>query len=287
MSLTTKPSPDPCQRVATYPYHAQDGTLVCEVWRYFPKRFEIVDAEGKTLADFPEEVPLYRLPDLQLAPLGETVWLAEGEKDVDTLRGLGLVATCNPGGTRRGWRALYSEALANRHVAILPDADGPGQRHAAEVAAALQGSAASVTVLPLPGLHGGDDVTDWLGRGHTALQLRDLLTRTRCARAGLIRSPHGPEKMALIFGSSLDSSSKLVLLALNHHARKADGARHVNVAETSAPELARMTGLHRVTAQRLLASLRDRGVLRRNEGGRGHVIVWDVLAALAREPLPS
>ena len=43
----------------------------------------------------------YRLPEL---PNVETVYLAEGEKDVHTLEGWGLVASCNSGGSSSvGW----------------------------------------------------------------------------------------------------------------------------------------------------------------------------------------
>ena len=54
---------------------------------------------------FPEcpRVP-YRLPELVRAVAeGKTIWIPEGEKDVDKLRP-GLAATCNPGGASK-WPA--------------------------------------------------------------------------------------------------------------------------------------------------------------------------------------
>ncbi len=44
---------------------------------------------------------LYKLPELLSASPGATVFIPEGEKDVDALREHLLVATCNPGGARK------------------------------------------------------------------------------------------------------------------------------------------------------------------------------------------
>ena len=44
---------------------------------------------------------LYRLPGLLEADPAAPVFVAEGEKDVDCLASLGLIATCNVGGAGR------------------------------------------------------------------------------------------------------------------------------------------------------------------------------------------
>ena len=115
----------------------------------------------------------YRLPKVLGA---DTVFLPEGEQDVHTVEGLGLVASCNPGGS--GGSNLYSEWLDyfnGRHIVILPDNDGPGRRHAAAVAAALLGVAASVRIVEFPGLPAKGDVTDWRDAGGTFEQFQKLL----------------------------------------------------------------------------------------------------------------
>ena len=114
----------------------------------------------------------YRLPKLLNA---ETVYLPEGEKDVHTLEGWGLVASCNPGGS--GSSHLYAgwaDYFRGRHVVILPDNDEPGRKHAAAVAAALLSVAASVRIVELPGLPAKGDVTDWRDAGGTFEQFREL-----------------------------------------------------------------------------------------------------------------
>jgi hypothetical protein len=117
---------------------------------------------------------LYRLPALCDPELSdEMVWLAEGERDADALASLGLVATTNPGGAGK-WLPQYTATLKGRHVVILPDNDEPGEKHAKLVSEALANVAASVRVLRLPGLPEKGDVSDWIGMGGTAEQLRAM-----------------------------------------------------------------------------------------------------------------
>lgn len=120
---------------------------------------------------------LYKLPRLLEPELSdEIVFLAEGERDADNLAELGLLATTNVGGAGK-WLQPYCEALRKRHVVVLPDNDEPGEKHAALVTKALEGIAASVRVLRLPGLPPKGDVTDWIGGGGTAEQLRAMAAR--------------------------------------------------------------------------------------------------------------
>ena len=55
-----------------------------------------------------------------------------------------------------------------RNVAILPDNDEPGRKHAEQVANALHGIAASVKIVEPPGLPPKGDVSDWLDAGGSA-----------------------------------------------------------------------------------------------------------------------
>lgn len=104
---------------------------------------------------------LYRLPQIAAA---QVVYVVEGEKDVATLEALGLCATCNPMGAGK-WRKGYAEALRGRDVVVLPDNDEPGRSHALDVARSLQGVAARVRVVELPGIGAKGDVTDWVASG--------------------------------------------------------------------------------------------------------------------------
>ena len=72
----------------------------------------------------------------------------------------------------------YCEHLRDRHVVILADNDAAGRKHAEQVAAMLQGIAASVRVLHLPGLPEKGDVSDWLDSGGDAEKLLALARAT-------------------------------------------------------------------------------------------------------------
>ncbi len=159
--------------VATYDYKDQADRVVFRVVRFPPKEFRQCRPDGKggwkwNLRGVKRV--LYRLPELLAAPAEEPVFIAEGEKDCDRLRSLGLVATTNSGGAGK-WGAGLGEPLRGRHVVILPDNDKPGREHANKVAAALKSVAATVKVVNLDGLPEKGDVSDWLDAGNTADQL--------------------------------------------------------------------------------------------------------------------
>ncbi|MDP6494877.1 MAG: hypothetical protein QGI09_05565, partial [Dehalococcoidia bacterium] len=94
---------------ATYDYTDEDGTLLFQTVRYDPKDFAQRQPDGKGGWKWNLEGVrrvLYRLPELLGADPSEPVFIVEGEKDVDRLAGLGLVATTNPMGVKK-WRPEY------------------------------------------------------------------------------------------------------------------------------------------------------------------------------------
>lgn len=106
----------------------------------------------------------------------DTVYVVEGEKDVDNLMKCGVVATCNPGGAGK-WRERYNTYFINKHIIILPDNDVEGHRHAQLVAEHLHGTAASVKVIKLPDLSKKEDVSNWLHKGGTREILEKLVNQ--------------------------------------------------------------------------------------------------------------
>lgn len=160
---------------AAYDYRDARGTLLFQVVRLEGKHFRQRRPDGNggwTWQTAGIERVLYRLPELNAAPRDTTVYIVEGEKDVENLRKLGAVATCNPMGADK-WgmvRDHAREALRGRHVVVIPDGDAPGRRHAADVLASLDGIAASAQVVPLP----VKDASDWIAEGGTLEQLRAM-----------------------------------------------------------------------------------------------------------------
>jgi putative DNA primase/helicase len=168
------------QIVNTYDYRDEDGNVLYQVVRFEPKDFRQRKPDGAggylwSLSGV-HRVP-YRLPELLAADPKDYVFIVEGEKDVDALRGLGLTATCNVGGAGK-WRDQYSVFLEGRSIVILPDNDEPGASHAGQVQTSLSrwAPSAMVRTLNLPGLPAKGDVSDWLRSGGTAERLLELAT---------------------------------------------------------------------------------------------------------------
>lgn len=187
---TWKPNGSPQNKtiVARYDYTDECGELLYQVVRYSPKDFRQrrPDGNGGWLWQIGEvRRVLYRLPEiLEAIALGQTIFVAEGEKAVEALVSIGVQATCSPGGAGK-WRDEYSQSLKDGKVVILPNSDEPGEHHAKAVAASLAGIAKSVRALCLPGLPPKGDPYDWVQSGGTAERLWELVTVEGQARPRL------------------------------------------------------------------------------------------------------
>jgi hypothetical protein len=142
--------------IAVYQYHDEEGRLLFEVLRSRGKKFSQRVPDPKARSGWSYRLGdtrrvLFRLPKLleDIAD-GAPVFIAEGEKDVLALERAGCTATCNPGGAGK-WREEYSESLRDAIVRIVADRDEPGQRHARQVFASLQGVAAAVEIVEAAG----------------------------------------------------------------------------------------------------------------------------------------
>src|SRR5262249_28228903 len=156
-----------------------NGSLRFQKVRFEPKHFSQrrpdPNNDGKWIWDLNGVKPLpYRLPELLAASQDATIFIAEGEKDVDALRGIGAVASCNSEGAGKGgkWPAAISRWFSGRDVVIIPDDDDVGREHARDVAARLKGVAARIRALVLPG--SGKDPFDWIAAGGTLEELNRL-----------------------------------------------------------------------------------------------------------------
>lgn len=176
---------------ATYDYHDEDENLLYQVVRIEepgrPKTFrqrrparpgddpaKVRDGWVWSVRDC-RLVP-YRLPQL-IEALGfeSTVFIVEGEKDVDNLARHGVPATTNPMGAGK-WPESFAEIFRGGDIVIIPDNDAPGREHRDLVAASLVGVARSVRILGLPGVGEKGDVSEWIEKcGGNVDRLYDLV----------------------------------------------------------------------------------------------------------------
>jgi P4 family phage/plasmid primase-like protien len=199
---------------AIYDYQRPDGSVAHQKIRFQPKTFrqrrplapgELAEWEHRQTTDPKFKAPYhqdgwvyslegtllypYRLPDLIAADPADPIFLCEGEKDCDTLAGLGLHSTML---TDKDWRDEYKEWFRDRWIVIVEDHDPydaridgrPGEIHAARVGKGVMPVAARVTWLRMPEIWkdcpDGIDITDHVERCRETFQSdedirRDLL----------------------------------------------------------------------------------------------------------------
>lgn len=172
--------------VCRYDYVDDEGLSVQEVIRK-----EVVDESGKRHKKFTQRFKwqdgvwrsqkpsdfrpvLYRQPAVRQAIAdGVTVWLMEGEKDVETAEGLGLVATTNAQGAGSFPEVLAAQ-FAGADVRVVLDRDQGGAARGVELSEVLTAAGAQRVQLLLPATTvAKTDFTD-----HVEARLVDLSSDT-------------------------------------------------------------------------------------------------------------
>ena len=150
---------EPPREVCRYQYLDRNGDLAFLVVRFTPKTFKQWRNERQRTMDGVERV-LYRLPSVLAAT---QVWVTEGEKDADTLVGMGFVATTNCGGAGK-WLDSYSLDLEGREVVICGDNDLNGKTtgadHVEMVFKSVSAGAKNVRKISVPLPH--KDITEFV-----------------------------------------------------------------------------------------------------------------------------
>ena len=135
-----------------------------------------VDTDGKrypTLGD--ARIVPYKLPELLDAKTaGRIIYLAEGEKAVDALMSLGVVATTAHSGAGH-WPEAITEYFAGANVVILPDNDLSGWSYARKAAEAILPIAKALKVVDLGLQDQGDDAYEFIEAGGGRAELAALV----------------------------------------------------------------------------------------------------------------
>src|ERR1039457_4736695 len=128
------------KEVARYNYQDVDGKTLFSKIRFEPgKNGRSKDFVIEGLTDDTERV-LYNLPAVVAA---STVVFVEGEKDCETLRDLGYVATTMFAGSSGRFDQSYAGILKDKNIILIPDAHEPGRKYAEVVQKGLAGYAKS------------------------------------------------------------------------------------------------------------------------------------------------
>ena len=171
-------------KVTVYDYIGDHGVLEYQVIRTDFKdgsktfRQRRPDGQGGWVNNLKDvrKIP-YNLPEI-LYRKDRWIWVVEGEKCVEKLREIGIVATTNNGGSGN-WTEEHSQWIKDRKVIIVPDNDEAGAKHAAKVVNQLHGVAAEIRLLDLSSeLPNKGDIVDWLDSGKTKEQLAALVRKT-------------------------------------------------------------------------------------------------------------
>jgi len=198
---------------AVYPYYDLNGELLYEVVRYEPKRFRqrVPDGQGGWVYSLGgiKRVP-YRLIELiNGISAGETIFIVEGEKDVETLRSYGYTATTSAQGAGWRWPDDWVNYFVGAHqVVVIPDNDQPGRDAAKRRAELLSSVVNRVRILYLP-VGDGEDVTDWFNNGGTKEEFDRHIRRLFASGTEASEIPPTPKKKRIGYGiESLDSVTK-------------------------------------------------------------------------------
>ena len=210
------------RELCAYDYQDATGKAVFQVVRYEPepkdfKQCRIVAGRRVWNMDGVERLP-YRLPELLCNPT--SVWIVEGEKDVETLRASGQTATCNPEGAGK-WLPAFSQHLKDKCVYIAADNDEKGQKHGREVLKSLEGVVEWAKWIALPKEHNGrpiKDITDL--RSHYSGEdfldvLADLQDKARLIDKGVDIEAYTMAELEQQYITEIESFSEVSLSLVN------------------------------------------------------------------------
>lgn len=177
--------------IAEYKYFTKDGKPIVCVVRKEPKAFLRMSPDGDggwKWGGTCGAAALYRWPELaEAVSAGRTVFLVEGEKDVENMVKAGAVATTCLGGASKWRPELAKEFKGAQRVCIIADRDSgdnkfEGQRFALAERAAIRAEGVEACAVCLPpevNGHKVKDASDALAAGWT---LDDIIAHCEAAK---------------------------------------------------------------------------------------------------------
>jgi hypothetical protein len=108
--------------------------------------------------------PIYGIQHREPNKDGDTLFVVEGEKCVDALHQLGLLAVTSPGGANSASKADWSSVGEYGNVIVLPDNDDAGETYARDVVKQIRATTANndIRIVELPKLPDKGDIVDFI-----------------------------------------------------------------------------------------------------------------------------
>ena len=163
----------------TYDYTDLSGRIVAYKDRKPNKEFYWRTAIGK----YGRPKPWCYLYNWQNVRNSATVWIVEGEKDVDTLKSIGVGAVTLSDGAKTKWCDEYTDFFKGKNVAIIPDNDEPGKKYADMIYSNVKDIAKKVIMITLSDIWENmpekADITDYLDQGGDFTKVRELANNSK------------------------------------------------------------------------------------------------------------
>lgn len=160
-----------------YEYKNAEGEVIYVVCRTESKDFPVfTKVEGGWTAGRTVPAVPYKYPEL-IRGIAEnaTIYIVEGEKDVETMIAHGFCATTVPGGGGT-WLAEYNNIFRDCNVVLLPDNDPTGKKQAKKICENIGDLAKTLKIVNLPVANEKEDVTDFFEHyGGTAERLEQIM----------------------------------------------------------------------------------------------------------------
>lgn len=201
--------------------------------RAFWKRYE----NGKYINGLNnKKAPPFRIDEV-LSANTQKVYVAEGEKDVDTLISMDLVATTFPnGGGQTTWIDSFSEPFTNRQVTILTDNDDVGRKYGEFVSSHICDVANDIRIISSPDIYHGvgkkGDITDIVELVGIKEAKKLLLDAEKKAKPIVIDKPLDVDRFHVYSGKNPHPTETIDAeivddILLNHYIRVMDGIPYI------------------------------------------------------------
>lgn len=171
-----------------------------------------------------------------------TIHITEGEKDCETLREHGFLATTNSGGAL-AWKLKFNERFCNRHVVLHEDNDKTGRDRCNKIAKQLTGIAASIKIIRYDELPEKSDVTDYLNSGKNVDDLKQKIEQTEVI---------SPEPLFISAGELVNANPLLRAPVIHGLLRQGETMNVIAAPKTGKSWLVLQLALSVVTGQRWL-----------------------------------